>query len=97
MIKSFIKLRPERQEKTKIIVKCDVGFGNALYIRGKGAGLNWEKGKKLTNISADEWVWESDASFETCEFKVLINDERYENGDNHRLYKGASIRYSPSF
>ena len=59
-----------------------------LAIRGQGAGLSWDKGVALKNLSADEWVWETDASFKDCEFKVLLNDQRYEEGENHRLKKG---------
>jgi hypothetical protein len=29
---------------TTISASFDVGFGNALYVRGEGAGLSWDKG-----------------------------------------------------
>src|SRR5690606_12500637 len=29
---------------TVIVAKIDVGFGNALYLRGDGPGLSWSKG-----------------------------------------------------
>lgn len=83
--------------KTKITVKYDVGFSNQLYIRGSGSNLNWNKGQKLTNVKADEWVWETDANFNQCEFKVLINDQIFEKGENHWLHNGASVVYTPNF
>lgn len=83
--------------KTRITVKYDVGFNNHLFIRGKGAGLSWEKGIPLKNVKADEWVWESDAPFNQGEFKILINDKHYETGENHQLPHGASITYTPHF
>ena len=84
-------------KKTRIIVRYDVGFHNTLYIRGKGAGLTWERGIPMRNVKPDEWVWETDTAFPGGEFKVLINDRLYENGQNHLLQCGASIQYTPHF
>lgn len=83
--------------KTRITVKYNVGFNNTLYLRGKGANLNWEKGIPMRNIKADEWMWETDAAFPSAEFKVLINDKTYETGPNHMLHQGATIQYTPHF
>ena len=83
--------------KTRVTVKYDVGFNNTLYLRGKGANLSWDKGIPLKNIKRDEWTWETDALFSTCEFKVLVNDKHYETGENHTLTCGASIQYTPKF
>ena len=83
--------------KTRVTVKYDVGFSNQLSIRGKGANLNWEKGQPLKNVKPDEWIWETDVPFTQCEFKVLINDRVYENGDNHQLNTGSTIVYTPRF
>lgn len=87
----------QKGPKTRILVKYDVGFNNSITIRGKGAGLNWDRGLSLKNIKADEWVWETDTPFTTGEFKVLINDTKYELGENHTLRCGASIQYTPKF
>ena len=83
--------------KTRVTINYDVGFSNKLYIRGAGANLSWDKGQPLTNTKADEWVWETDANFNQCEFKVLINDQAYENGGNHTLKAGATVVYTPYF
>lgn len=80
-----------------VTIKYDVGFSNAFYIRGKGAGLSWDKGVPLKNIGPDEWIWEPLQSFNECEFKVLINDERYETGENRHMICGANVTYTPSF
>lgn len=82
---------------TRVTVKYDVGFSNGIFLRGKGANLSWEKGIPLKNVKNDEWVWETDAPFSTCEFKVLINDSCYELGDNHPLTCGATVQYTPKF
>lgn len=86
-----------KKGKTRITIKYDAGYPNDLYIRGKGANLSWEKGQKLKNSNHDEWIWETDLPFTTCEFKILINDCHYEAGDNHHLASGTSILYTPNF
>lgn len=83
--------------KTRVMVKYDVGFGNNLFLRGKGANLSWDKGIALKNHKNDEWIWETDVPFSSCEFKVLVNDRCFEIGDNHTLTSGASIQYTPRF
>ncbi len=83
--------------KTRITIKYDAGYPNQLYIRGQGANLSWDKGQPLTNVKADEWIWETDAYFNQCEFKILLNDKMYETGDNHQLNPGASLLYKPHF
>lgn len=83
--------------KTKVTIKYNAGFPNQLFIRGKGANLSWEKGQPLKNTKPDEWVWETDTRFSSCEFKILINDTIYETGENHLLNEGANILYTPSF
>ncbi|MBA3722595.1 MAG: hypothetical protein H0W88_09365 [Parachlamydiaceae bacterium] len=83
--------------QSKVTIKFDVGFKNHLTIRGKGANLSWEKGIALKNTKPDEWVWETDATFPNCEFKILINDKQYEAGENHNLKAGTSITYTPKF
>jgi hypothetical protein len=82
---------------TRIIVHYDVGFNNNLFIRGSGVGLSWNKGILLRNTRPDEWVWETKESFLTCEFKVLINDSHYEEGENHTLTCHSCVEYIPRF
>lgn len=83
--------------KTRVIIKFDSGFGNLLTIRGKGANLSWDRGISLHNSKSDEWVWETTTPFNTCEFKILINDSIYELGENHILNCGTTIQYTPKF
>ena len=83
--------------RTRIAVHYDVGFNNTLYLRGQGANLSWDRGVALKNMGADLWVWETDVPFSHCEFKVLINDTQYENGDNHHLNFGGNADFTPSF
>src|ERR1700720_811102 len=84
----------EGHSKTKIIVKYNCGWQNALYLRGIGANLQWDKGTPLKNVRADEWMWETDQPFQTCEFKIVLNDKNYEEGENHRLQCGKTIFFT---
>lgn len=95
--KAQSKATANKRPKTTVHIRCDVGFENELFVRGEGAGLSWTKGKKLRNVGADEWVWESRSSFENCQFKVLINDSHYELGENHTLSCGHELYYTPRF
>lgn len=83
---------------SRVVIHCDVGFNNSIFIRGNGANLSWDKGIMLQNTRPDEWVWETDQSFNSCEFKVLINDAQYEQGDNHILTSEKNcLEYTPRF
>ncbi len=87
----------QQMGKTKVLIKYNVGFKNNLYIRGHGGGLSWNKGVILKNVGPDEWVWEVNTPITDCEFKVLINDEKYEMGENHHISGGKLFQYSPRF
>lgn len=86
-----------KSTNTQIVIKCDVGFHNHVTIRGNGANLSWEKGQPLKNVKHDEWLWETDAPFANAEFKVLLNDKTYEQGNNHHLKCGSQLEYTPHF
>lgn len=87
----------QAKTKSKVIIHYDVGFNNSISIRGKGAGLSWDKGIMLRNEGPDRWVWETNSPFQTCEFKVLINDAQYEQGENHTLSFDKCLEYTPIF
>jgi hypothetical protein len=83
---------------TSIVVKCNCGFANNLFLRGEGIpGINWNKGTLLKCVKADEWVWESDTPFKSAKFKILLNDKQYELGENHSIDCGKSITFTPNF
>ena len=62
-------------KKSTIAARVDVGFGNNLYIRGEGAGLSWDVGILMKNLSPYEWAWEAKSASDPIEYKFLINDE----------------------
>lgn len=83
--------------KTSIVAYIDVGFGNTLYIRGEGAGLSWEKGMPLENISPTEWALDISKATGTLTFKFLINDQMWAEGDDLTIEAGSKSISSPSF
>jgi hypothetical protein len=82
---------------TSITAQVDVGFGNMLYIRGVGPGLNWEKGAVMTCKADDKWlITLADASGPVlCKF--LINDLIWCAGDDFVVTPGTSAVLTPIF
>lgn len=83
--------------KTVIRIKYNCGFPNNIYIRGSGADLSWSQGQLMVNSLPDEWVWGTDAEFTLIEFKILLNDLKYETGENHLVGYGEELSYCPRF
>lgn len=84
-------------EKTTIIARVDVGFGNSLYIRGEGTGLSWDKGTPLENVGPYEWTFSTTQAKGDLTFKFLINDEMWAEGENITVAKGGTSISSPVF
>ncbi len=74
------------QKPTEIAFHCTIPFGNALFIRGdEKAGLSWSKGIPLTE-KGDTWVFRSSNALNDCAFKILFNDEIWENWNGNRKF-----------
>lgn len=82
---------------TTIAARVDVGFGNNLYIRGEGAGLSWDVGILMKNLSPYEWAWETKNTSKPIEYKLLINDELWANGENQFAIAGDTAITAPTF
>ena len=95
--KAPAKKAAKKVVETSIIARVDVGFGNSLYVRGEGAGLSWEKGILLDNISPYEWAFKSTKASTPVEFKFLINDELWAEGENLTVAAGGTSISSPAF
>ena len=80
-----------------IIGELDVGFGNSLFIRGDGAGLNWDTGVLLECLDSQTWVWKTSAAERPFHFKFLLNDQVWCQGDDFQACPGQTIRVSPVF
>lgn len=82
---------------TTIAADVDVGFGNAVFIRGEGPGLNWEKGVPLLCAGDKTWIWASTDVTEKVTFKLLLNDARWAEGENLSVEPGKDVRTTPAF
>ena len=85
------------RKATRVIVKFDAGWGNALFIRGMGAGLDWEKGVPMQCVGEDEWLWEQLVPNGVVAFKVLVNDECWSVGEDFSVAAGDTIICRPAF
>ncbi|MFO1424153.1 MAG: hypothetical protein U1F70_10965 [Candidatus Competibacteraceae bacterium] len=83
---------------TVVVAKYDVGHGNNMFIRGEGAGLNWESGIQMENAGNDVWVWTTNELKEgAVSFKFLINDAGWSAGDNMTAPAGETTTLYPAF
>ena len=90
------KTKPAISE-TNIIANIDVGYGNSLFIRGNGAGLSWESGTELKNISESEWSFSTASAKEDLAFKFLLNDKVWSEGEDLVVAAGKTSISSPTF
>lgn len=88
---------PRIARSTEITVKFDTGLGNQLFIRGSGPGLSWERGIPLRNVGNDLWVFQTEGDFEQFEYKILLNDKQWEEGENRTAQIGEEIEILAKF
>src|SRR5262245_50832841 len=84
------------EKPVTIEARIDVGFGNSLYLRGEGHGLNWNQGVPLTCVDGSTWKWTGQAS-DTLKFKLLLNDSVWAAGDDLIVVPGGKVEVSPAF
>ncbi len=95
--KSAINKELSESKLTMVIAKCDIGWGNVLYIRGQGAELSWDKGIAMQSVSDNEWLWEVKGIEGELEFKFLVNDEIWCDGENISGKANEIHTYYPEF
>jgi hypothetical protein len=81
---------------TTIEIKTDVGFGNAVFLRGTGGGLNWDRGVALVCVDGKTWRW-SGTSKDPITFKPLLNDEIWSAGSDLTVKPGQKLEVQPIF
>jgi hypothetical protein len=87
----------EQEVITAVEAKIDVGFGNLLYIRGQGDGLNWDEGKPLQCVAPNIWVWSTTRATGKVVFKLLINDQVWSQGEDWTVRAGEKAKVVPAF
>lgn len=94
-----VAVQPVEQKPvvTTITAQIDVGFGNAVYVRGEGAGLSWDAGVPMECVADDLWritLGQSSCGFT---FKFLVNDLTWSVGPDYTAASGASVTFTPEF
>lgn len=82
---------------TTISAKIDVGFGNALFVRGEGPGLSWDQGLAMECVQSDLWRIVLAESARAYTFKFLINDLTWSAGPDFTAACGTSVTLTPEF
>jgi hypothetical protein len=98
--KPVVAVKPPKKagpQPTVIEANIDVGFGNTLYIRGEGPGLNWDRGQPMECVKDDLWAFTIEAAAKSIVFKFLINDETWCTGDDYVVEPGNKITLVPTF
>jgi hypothetical protein len=80
-----------------IVVRCELGAGYSLFIRGEGAGLRWNEGQRLKFIEPGLWVWFTEGSSEPVKFQLLLNDSVWARGEAAVLNPGEHLEITPDF
>jgi hypothetical protein len=57
------------------LVTAYIGIGNKLFVRGSGAGLNWDRGTPLQFVSIGKWRWETSESGAPVQARLYKNDQ----------------------
>lgn len=68
-----------------------------LFIRGTGPGMSWEKGLEMKNPEAGKWTFETSEVFKQFSFKVVLNDQQWEQGEDHLAENAKTLEISPRF
>ncbi len=82
---------------TVIQARIDIGFGNSLYVRGEGAGLSWDEGKRMDCVADDLWQVTLPESARSIVFKFLVNDLSWSTGPDYTVSGGSSVTLVPEF
>jgi len=94
----FYSGETERNIET-IRVYYDVSYGNSIYVRGSTHPLSWNSGLQATYNPQNIWIWETSdiAESTTFEFKPLINDSTWSQGNNYWMRGGMVVEIYPTF
>lgn len=94
---TLMQLHLPRDPLTVVEAKIDVGPGNALYIRGQGEGLSWDKGQPLRRGFGGSWIWTASKAKGRVLFKLLLNDAIWCKGENLSVEAGKLAEIAPAF
>lgn len=84
--------------ETRIVVKSQLKPGKTLFLRASPEELgNWKKGFAMTQIGSDLWEWRSTVPTASFEFKVLSDNQDWQEGDNLQMVANKTARFFAQF
>jgi len=81
---------------TTIVADLDVGWGNAIYLRGEGGPLRWDRGIQM-DCADGKWTWSTTEAKDGLEFKFVLNDKLWAKGENMSVDAGSTAVLRPAF
>ena len=87
-----------KKSDTAVIASVFIGIGNKPFVRGSGAGLNWESGVEMEFEEIGKWRWIAPADLDApIEIQLYRNDEDADSTGKYTLEPGQQLDLSPVF
>ena len=78
-----------KKSDSAVIASVFIGIGNKPFVRGSGAGLNWDKGIAMEFVEIGKWQWIAPADLdEPVELQLFRNDEDVDSTGKYTLEPG---------
>ena len=87
-----------KKSDSAVVASVFIGIGNKPFVRGSGAGLNWDKGIAMEFVEIGKWQWIPPAELdEPVELQLFRNDEDADSTGKYTLVPGQQLDLSPVF
>jgi chemotaxis protein histidine kinase CheA len=87
-----------KKSDSAVVASVFIGIGNKPFVRGSGAGLNWDKGIAMEFVEIGKWQWIAPADLdEPVELQLFRNDEDADSSGKYTLELGQQLDLSPVF
>ena len=99
VVPSKVKKRVRtKKSDSAVVASVFIGIGNKPFVRGSGAGLNWDKGIAMEFVEIGKWQWIPPAELkEPVELQLFRNDEDVDSTGKYTLDPGQQLDLSPVF
>ena len=99
VVPSKVKKRVRtKKSDSAVVASVFIGIGNKPFVRGSGAGLNWDKGIAMEFVEIGKWQWIPPAELkEPVELQLFRNDEDVDSTGKYTLEPGQQLDISPVF
>lgn len=87
-----------KRNETGVVASVFIGIGNKPYVRGDGAGLNWETGVAMEFEEIGKWRWTAPVDAKKpFEIQLFRNDEDPDSSGKYTVNPGQRLDVSPNF